>query len=131
MWFQWVRCMMGLRTSPYNTSQATHLAYEVANGNQWDVKNALQWEDVVFNLPCSPAYNPLQPWVYRVRQDKSMAGATPAYVDYLRPVGNSESHCFTVSHHTASRLSYLGIQNATRKTRPPSQQPGAWAGILA
>ena len=58
MWFRWVRCMMGLRTSPYNTIQTTHLAYKVANGNQWDVKNALQWEDVVFNLPGSPAYNP-------------------------------------------------------------------------
>jgi hypothetical protein len=95
MWFRWVRCMMGLHTSPYNTIQATHLAYEVANGNQWDVKNALQWEDVVLNLPGSPAYNPLQPWVYRVRQDKSLAGATPAYVDDLRPVG------WGIANHTA------------------------------
>jgi hypothetical protein len=27
-------------------------------------------------------------------------------------------------------LGYLGIENAARKTRPPSQTPGAWAGIL-
>ena len=36
-----------------------------------------------------------------------------------------------MAHQTASRLGYLGIQVAARKTRPPSQQPGAWAGILA
>jgi hypothetical protein len=45
-------------------------------------------------------------------------------------VGSSEAHCFQVAHQTASRLGYLGIQNASRKTRPPSQHPGAWAGIL-
>jgi hypothetical protein len=126
MWLRWVRCLMGLRPSPYNTIQATHLAFEVANGNQHDMKNALQWEDVILNLPGSSSYNPLQPWVYRIRRDKAMAGATPAYMDDLRPVGNSKMHCFAVSHQTASRLSYLGIQNAARKTRPPSlyQEPG-------
>ena len=131
MWLRWVRCLMGLRPSPYNTIQATHLAFEVANGNQHDMKNALQWEDVILNFPGSSSYNPLQPWVYRIRRDKAMAGATPAYMDDLRPVGNSKMHCFAVSHQTASRLSYLGIQNAARKTRPPSQELGAWAGILA
>jgi len=60
-----------------------------------------------------------------------MAGATPAFVGDLRLVGSSEDHYFQVAHQTASRLGYLGIQNASRKTRPPSQTPGAWAGVIA
>jgi hypothetical protein len=131
MWLRWVRCMMGLRPSPYMTIKATHFAYEVVNGCRWSESNALQWKEVRLNLPGDPSYNPLKQWVYRIRVDGFMAGATPAYVDDLRPVEHSENHCFAISHQTESRLSYLGIQNASRKTRPPSQQPGAWAGILA
>jgi hypothetical protein len=107
------------------------LAYEVVQGNRHDPRNALQWDKVVLNLLGQETYTPLQPWVYRVRQDGAFAGATLAYVDDLRPVGNSKDHCFSVAHQTASRLGYLGIQNASRKTRPPSQTPDAWASILA
>ncbi len=60
-----------------------------------------------------------------------MAGSTPVFVDKLRPVGSSEEHCFQVAHQTASRFGYLDIQNASRKTRPPSEQLVAWAGIIA
>lgn len=123
--------MMGLKPSPYVTIKATHLGFEVANGNQTDPGNALQWETVKLNLSGSSAYDPAQPWVLRTTVQGKPAGATPAYVGDLRPVGNSCDHCFRVAHQTASRLGYLGIQNASRKTRPPSQHPGAWAGIIA
>ncbi len=130
-WRRWSRCMMGLKISPYVTIQATYLAYEVGNGDRHDPSNALQWDSVVLNLPGAADYLPIQPWVYRITQSGQMAGATPAYVDDLRPVGCSEEHCFRVAHQTGSRLGYLGIQNAARKTRPPSRTPRAWAGILA
>jgi hypothetical protein len=108
-WLRWVRCMMGLRPSPYNTIQSTHLAYEVVQGNKHDLSNALQWDRVMFNLPGQTDYNPFHPWVYRIKKYGLLAGATPAYVDDLRPVGNSEAHCFAVAHQTASHLGYLGI----------------------
>ncbi len=130
-WLRWCRCMMGLKLSPYATIKATHLGFEVANGNRNDPKNALQWESVKLNFPGSLDYDPTHPWVLRTTCQGKPAGATPAYVDDLRPVGNSCDHCFQVAHQTASRLGYLGIQNASRKTRPPSQHPGAWAGIIA
>jgi hypothetical protein len=130
LWMRWSRCMMGLKPSPYFTIKATHLAYEVVWGSQSDASNAMQWERIQFNLPGSEDYTPLKPWMQRIRRDGTVAGSTPAYVDDLRPVGSSEDHCFHVAHQTASRLGYLGIQNASRKTRPPSQKPGAWAGVL-
>jgi hypothetical protein len=52
------------------------------------------------------------------------------YVDDLHPVGISSDHCFAVAHQTAARLGYLGIQNASWKTCPSSQTPGAWAGVI-
>ncbi len=54
----WTRCMMGLVSSPYVTIKSTLLAYEVANGNWKDPKNAMQWDYVHMNLPGSPTYDP-------------------------------------------------------------------------
>jgi hypothetical protein len=46
-------------------------------------------------------------------------------------LGETEAECWHVVHQTGSRVGYLGIQNAPRKTRPPSQTAGAWAGTIA
>ncbi len=111
---------MGLKPSPYFTIKATHLGFELANGDQNDPFNALQWSSVHLNLPGSHSYDPSRPWVMHLNSLGEPAGATTAYVDDLRPVGNSWDHCFQVAHQTASRLGYLGIQVAARKTRPPA-----------
>jgi hypothetical protein len=34
----------------------------------------------------------------------------------------------SASRTVASRIQYLGIQEASRKRRPPTRTPGAWAG---
>ena len=52
------------------------------------------------------------------------------YVDDVRPTGNSEDECWATARRVASVENYLGIQDASRKRWPPSQQPGAWAGLL-
>jgi hypothetical protein len=119
MWMRWSRCMMGLKPSPYFTIKATHLAYEVVWGLASDPSNAMQWSQVHLNLPGSLTYTPSQPWFQRLCTDGTMARSTPVYVDDLRPVGSSAEHCYQVAHQTASRLGYLGIQNASRKTPPP------------
>jgi hypothetical protein len=83
------------------------------------------------NLPGMAFYSPLLPWVSKVRCDDSIAAGVPRFVDDLRPVGPSEEECWKVAHLISTRYSYLGLQVSTRKTRPPSQQPGAWAGTHA
>jgi len=130
MWMRWSRCMMGLKPSPYFTIKATHLAYEVVWGLAFDPSNAMQRSQVHLNLPGSLTYTPSHTWFQRLCTDGTMAGSTPVYVDDLHPVGSSAEHCFQVAHQTASRLGYMGIQNASRKMHPPSQHPGAWAGVL-
>jgi hypothetical protein len=128
---RWSRCMMGWKASPYLTIQSRLFAEEFVQGNWKDERNAYHWHSVTLNLPGSPTYDPRLPWVYRTRKDGGIAGDSPTYVDDVRVVAASLRQCWQLAHQFASRMSYLGIQVAGRKTRAPSQHPGAWAGIVA
>jgi len=131
IWLRWTRCMMGLRPSPYYSIQGTYLAEELVAGDRRDPTNPLQWESVYLNLPGSDAYDPTQPWVQLRTATGDLAAACKRYVDDFRTVGDSEEHCWQVTHKFASMFSYLGLQIALRKLRPPSQHPGPWAGTIA
>jgi hypothetical protein len=50
------------------------------------------------------------------------------FVDDLRGSGPTVEKTWAVSRTVASRIQYLGIQEASRKRRPPTHSPGAWAG---
>jgi hypothetical protein len=131
MWWRWTRCMMGLKPSPYFAIKGTFLAEEVVKGNRLDRSNPYHWESVLLNLPGSPSYTPSQPWVQLLTHDGKLAGNSIRYVDDLRLVGHSQSHCWELSHRLASTFSFLGLQIALRKFRPPTRQPGPWAGTIA
>jgi len=53
-----------------------------------------------------------------------------SFVDDERVTGPDEELTWQASHVLASKQSYLGMQDAGRKARPCSQQPGAWAGAI-
>jgi hypothetical protein len=128
LWQVWVRCMMGLMTSPYCTVKTLLLGYESVVGDRHDPNNSFQWDRVVLNLPGGPTYSPTLPWVYRTRDTGRFAGVVKIYVDDLRPVAESEHECWTLGHQAATRLQHLGIQISSRKTRPPSQTPRSMGG---
>jgi hypothetical protein len=50
------------------------------------------------------------------------------FIDDLRGSGPTVELTWFVSRVIAARLQYLGMQDAARKRRPPTTQPGAWAG---
>jgi hypothetical protein len=50
------------------------------------------------------------------------------FVDDLRDSGPTVESTWAVSRTVASRIQYLGIQEASRKRRPPTRTPGVWAG---
>jgi len=52
------------------------------------------------------------------------------YVDDMRATAGSQHNCWAIMHVVSTKLCYLGIQVALRKTRPPSQQPGPWSGAM-
>ena len=44
--------------------------------------------------------------------------------------GGSAERCRLASRQVASLLNHLGLQDAARKRREPSQTPGAWSGSI-
>ena len=94
LWEVWVRCMMGLKPSPYMCIKTLLLALEIIRGDKFDPGNPFHWDRIEFNLAAG------------------------------------ESLCWDVMHAVSCKASYLGIQNATQKTRPPSTKPGPWAGSV-
>jgi len=133
-WERWVRCLMGLKVSPYMAIKGLLLGLEWILGDTEDQNNVFHWERVRLNLPGSPSYDPRLPWVSKVRTDMerkdSLAALLVSYVDDLRVTGVSEEQCWMIMHHISSRLGYLGLQFAARKSRPPSLTPGPWAGSV-
>jgi hypothetical protein len=128
LWERWVRCVMGLKPSPYICIKALLIALEVIRGNRLNPLNPFHWHNIVLNLPGSPHYNPSKPRLLRLRQDGRISSSLSCYVDDLRAAAAGEDLCWEVMHVVSSKAAYLDIQVATRKTRPPSRRPGPWAG---
>jgi hypothetical protein len=59
-----------------------------------------------------------------------MSSLIVSYVDDMRAAAPTQEKCWQVLHLVFSCAAYLGIQVATRKTRPPDALPRPWAGAL-
>jgi hypothetical protein len=129
-WERWTRCAMGLKPSPYQTTQAMLMAEDVIRGNPKDKRNIFRWNQVKMNLPGDTNYDPSLPWVYKVRKDGTPAADFFFYVDDNRTTGNSQLEAWKAARRVASVCSHLGIQDASRKRRKASKAPGAWAGAI-
>jgi hypothetical protein len=101
-WERWVRCLMGLKVSPYMAIKGLLLGLEWILGDTEDQNNVFHWERVRLNLPGSPSYDPRLPWVSKVRTDMerkdSLAALLVSYVDDLRVTGVSEEQCWMIMH---------------------------------
>jgi len=129
--FAWVRCAMGLRPSPYQAVQGALVAEEVILGDREDPNNIFRWDKVVLNLPGSASYDPTRAWVYKVRlKDGRVAADLATYVDDQRVSAPSDREGWRASRRVASINNFLGLQDAARKRRGPSQEPGAWSGSV-
>ena len=130
-WAHWNRCWMGLTSSPYMAVRYYYFAEEFARGDRRATTNPLRWDSVRLNLPGDPLYDPSLPRVMKWNDEtSSIAGDILAFVDDLRASGSSPEQAWQIARQVASRLQYLGIQDAPRKRRPPVQNPGAWAGSV-
>jgi hypothetical protein len=128
---RWERCWMGCKPSPFFAIRFYYWAEEFARGRHCDPRNFLRWDWIKMNLPGDSKYDPTKPRVMKwdASVDK-IAGDILGFVDDLRASGYSIECAWGVARQVASRLQYLGIQDAPRKRRPPSQSPGAWAGAV-
>jgi hypothetical protein len=122
---------MGFCPSPYLAVQYLYLALEFAVGNPRFNSNPLRWDKVRLNLPGDPVYNPSLPMVMKWNEIAGrIAGDIVGFVDDLRLTGFSIENAWAVARHILAQMQYLGIQDAPRKRRLPSQTPGAWAGAI-
>ena len=127
-WLRWARNAMGLKCSPYFSTRIMSLAMEAVTGDRKSETNIFRWDRVILNLPGSGSYDPSKSWVRKVRKDGTLAAGVSWYVDDLRPTGPSRIECWKAAQRISSILASKGIQDASRKRREASQQPGSWAG---
>ena len=128
---RWNRLFMGMLPSPYHSVEQFYLAEEIAIGSPSEPDNPCGFDEVRFNIPGSSDYNPILPWVMKWNaKHNNIAGDAITYMDDIRTVGFSAENAWQVARRLASRLQYMGIQDAPRKRRPPSKTPGAWAGSV-
>ena len=133
---RWTRLFMGMRSSPYNAVRYYYWGEEFVRGNPDGKKNPMRYDSVILNLPCMESYNPELPKVMKWNAQANdnvgaIAGDVVTFVDDGRITGHSKENCHDVHRQFSSRIQYLGMQDAPRKFRPPSQmEAGAWAGTV-
>lgn len=135
IWEHWCRRGMGFVSSPYTAVQGTLMAEEIFRGDLSESKNIFRWDHVVLNLPGSQNYKPSDPWVYKARMNPErgflmVVNDLKINVDDVRTIRSSYEEGRKASHTVASLAGYLGLQDAPRKRRDPSQAPGPWAGAI-
>ena len=129
---RWERNLMGLASSPYNSTRTFAWSEDFIRGDRRDPSNPLRWDRVVLNLPGALDYQPDEPEVYRYDDlNRKKAAFFETYVDDIRS-GDSggEDACHHVTHVIAARINYLGQQDSPRKRRKVALTPGAWAGAM-
>ena len=60
----------------------------------------------------------------------SIAAGFKTFVDDLRAIGATNEIIYAAVHRLETILSYLGMQDATRKRRPNTRTPGEWTGCI-
>jgi hypothetical protein len=128
---------MGMRPSPYNAVRHYYWGEEFARGNPAKPDNPMGYDRVRLNLPGMPSYDPSSRKVMKWRdgltemEEGHVAGDVVTFIDDVRVSGYSKANCWSVYRQFASRIQFLGMQNAPRKFRPPSQtNAGAWTGTI-
>ena len=130
-WERWNRCAMGMLPSPWVTTRLFAWAMEIIKGDHTCKANPFYWSSVEMNCPGSPNYDPSMPRAYKWN-DQIMAIACDCrtFVDDLRAIGPTLELCLAATHRVETIMSYLGLQDSTRKRRPASQVPGEWTGSI-
>lgn len=129
VWETWLRAAMGLKSSPYQAGQGCCVADEVIRGDPGDQHNVFRWDTVRMNCPGSEGYDASKPWVSKVRkEDGCIASDFVSFVDDFRPSGPTSKEAWQAARRVAAGLNYLGLQDAPRKRRNSSVNPGAWIG---
>jgi len=126
-WVRWNRTLMGFRSSPYLACKLFGWTTDVIRGNRLDVTNPFHWDHIRINLPGDPDYDPTLPWIAKMSFYHE-ASDIIVYVDDIRPFASSKNRCRAAGKKASKITQHMGEQDASRKVRPPDQEPGPWCG---
>jgi hypothetical protein len=126
----WLRNAMGLKPSPHASVKGALRAKRMMLGDPTDETNPFHWDRFRLNMLGGEDYDPTFPWIAKIRSDGRLAADIHQYVDDLRLTAPDKELAWRVSSKVAKICSWLGLQDAARKRREPSQTPGAWAGAV-
>lgn len=129
-YMRWTRLVFGWQSSPYFALRMHARAIELAKRRPDDPTSAFAWNACELNLPGMSEYDPGKPRVRLVRSDGKTAADVVSFFDDIRPFGPSEDLATAAVRQIISGIQHLGVQDATRKRRPVSTRPGAWAGAI-
>ena len=63
------------KPSPYNLVMLMLIAEEVVRGDRFDSSKPFRWDMIELNLPGSPGYDHLKPWIAKVGSSDGSAAA--------------------------------------------------------
>eukprot|EP00536_Pseudo-nitzschia_multiseries_P000440 jgi/Psemu1/995/gm1.995_g len=113
----WMRNAMSLKSSPHNSREGS--------------LRAKPWDWVCLNIPGMESYDPTQPWISKLRSDGLDTTEITQYLDDAQITAPMEDLALECSSKMAKGLCWLGLlQDAARKQRSLSQEPGAWVGAM-
>jgi hypothetical protein len=121
-WEIWMCCAMGLKVSPNHAIRALLHVEEFLLGNPLNKVNPFHTSGVKLNLPGTESYDLTIPWFSLMQFDDLLASILATFVDDERVHAASKKLAWNCVHQIATREAYLGIQDAARKRRPPSQK---------
>jgi hypothetical protein len=130
VWECWNCCFMGFTALPYCAAQGMLFAEELVRGDPDSISNVSRYSPVNLNLPGTVDYRPYLPWVFKTHSEGMLACDLFIYVDDSRTTGPTEEECWAASRQYGYTITYLGLQDAARKHREPSTDPGPWAGSI-
>jgi hypothetical protein len=119
----WSRCWMGCKPSPFFAVRFYYWAEEFARGCHLDKTNSMRWDNVKFNIPGDPEFNPCKPRVMKWDDEiENIAGDILGFVDDLRASGHWQGRWRRGS-------STLGSKTLPGRGDLPLKVPGLGPGL--
>ena len=87
---QWERIVMGFTPSPYFVTKAIVVVDMMTKGSHSDSSNVYRWVAVGLHLPRIDNYDPTLPWIFKYREDGSIAADIYIYIDDGRPLDDTD-----------------------------------------
>ena len=82
--------MMGLKYSPYLTTQRMGCAEEFIWGDYRHYDKPFQCRNIRLNIPEDSKYSPSLPWVSNITKEGNLSADFWTYIDNIRSIASSE-----------------------------------------